>query len=153
MKECNKCNQSLPDEAFETLKKPNGKQYLRNICRTCRHSKNKTITDHTIMDKDKTITTKSANKDNIIIDNTVYTRLTALEKEVTNIKSQIASDTTRHNTAITDHNYNFDKKNRIKSTYNIEKDIKAMLDKHCKDNLKNNSDIVNIALIEFFDKQ
>jgi hypothetical protein len=53
---------------------------------------------------------------------------------------------------VTISNHNFDKKSRIKATYNIEKDIKSKLDQYCKTKLQNNSDIVNIALLEFLDK-
>lgn len=72
-----------------------------------------------------------------------------IEKEIKSLKQLIINN----NPSTQNNNYEFDKKNRIKATYNIEKNIKNTLDKYCKSNLKNNSDIVNIALIEFFDKQ
>lgn len=171
MKECRTCKKVKNESEFSVNRtdKKTGKKFYKPDCKLCMRKTNKpTIKDHNntikptikgnnIIPHKNNTQTKSANKDDTITDHNIYTRLNALEREVTNIKSQIESNTIDHNNAIKDHNiitsYNFDKKNRIKATYNIENNIKDKLDKYCKSNLKNNSDIVNIALLEFFDKQ
>jgi hypothetical protein len=176
MKECRTCKKVKDESEFSVnrIDQKTGNIFYKPDCKACKRKTTikdhnttikKTITNHKVMDKDNNISDnfnlnepiKSANKDNTITDHNIYTRLNTLEREVTNIKSQIKSNTIDHNNTITDHNimvnYEFDKKNRIKATYNIEKDIKNTLDKHCESNLKNHSDIVNIALLEFFNRQ
>ena len=150
MKECRTCKKVKNESEFSDNRtdKKTRKKFYKPDCKMCMRKTNKPpITDNNIISQNN----------NAIIDHNIITRLNTLEREVTNIKAQITSNTLDHNNTIKDHNvitnYNFDKKNRIKATYNIDKDIKALLDKHCKSNLKNNSDIVNIALLEFFDKQ
>jgi|WetSurMetagenome_2_1015567.scaffolds.fasta_scaffold01672_11 hypothetical protein len=64
-------------------------------------------------------------------------RLILVEKEIESLKSNTIT------------NYKFDKATRVKTTYNIERVVKSALDKYCKSELKNNSDIVNLALMQY----
>jgi hypothetical protein len=129
---------------------PDGKQYYKPTCRNC-NLKNKGKGKSKLMNK-QNITAPNTSKqiENCICEFT--------KEEIIKLKQWLQDDTITNNKImnsspdITISNHKFDKKSRIKATYNIEKDIKSRLDQYCKTKLQNNSDIVNIALLEFLDK-
>jgi hypothetical protein len=135
MKECRICKRNLDESCFPINRtdKKKGKIYYKTICKECK--KADTITDHKVINKDT------------ITDHNIMTRLTLVEKEIESLKVAIKGNTITDNKSMA--NYKFDKATRIKTTYNIERVVKSELDKYCKSELKNNSDIVNLALMQY----
>jgi hypothetical protein len=161
MKTCIICGNTLNEDLFPTIRidKKTGKIYTRNHCKECHkivinktnHKNNNlmvdTIRDHKIIPENKI---NCPTEDNIC-------KCGFTQNDIKVIKALINANT------ITDHknnnlmvntirDHNFDKKSRIKVTYNIEKNIKDKLNEYCSKNMVINSDIVNVALIEFLNK-
>jgi len=167
MKECKTCKKILDESLFPIARtdKKTGKIFYKNDCKQCKNKrdreKRKTVTSNNLMvncnppenistNSTKNILLDHPKNNDTIIDNNVMVRLNTVENEIKNLKDFIKANAITNNNLMV--NYDFDKKNRVKATYNIDKDIKDRLDKHCKEFLVNNSDLVNIALLDFLNK-
>jgi hypothetical protein len=146
MKECKTCKINLDESRFSKsrIDHKTGKIYYKNDCKECsnKRDREKRKTIKPIMDKKESLKPKDT-----ITNHNIITRLTLVEKEIESLKVAIKGNTITDNKSIA--NYKFDKATRIKTTYNIEMLVKSALDKYCKSELKNNSDIVNIALMQY----
>ena len=151
LKICRRCGKEKTiDNYRKSGKKADGSIYYRATCKVCdleleyKRKEEKGIIPKTPKKMPKPIEKKSKecicefSKNEII-------SLKQLLRENTITNHKIPEST------ITNHK--FDKKDRIKATYNIEKSIKIKLDEYCKKSLQNNSDVVNIALSNFLDNK
>lgn len=152
VKTCNKCGIEKNLDKFGILVKKNGSKYYRNQCKECvykftnEHRKSKNKSDNS------KYTTKLEN--NNLTENPIEKETNIMnsfsDKEIKILKEIILTWGKQTPQAVNSKL----KENRVKTTYNINQELKQTIDSFANTNEigLNKSDIVNIALDEYIKK-
>lgn len=143
LKTCKRCGKEKTiDEYRRSGKRSDGSIYYRATCKVCdlelEHKRKK---EKGIVVK----STRNVDKKPEPVHQKYECKFS--EEEIKKLKHLLQEDTIKHHNFMVD--YKFNKKTRVKATYNLEKEVKELLDNYCKTNIKNISDVVNIALLKF----